>query len=313
MAVNVRNIPAGFSPVDTIAALLLEESGGCDLTDTLVLLPNRRACRELSDAFVRLNGMQPTILPRIQPLGDPDEDEFFFADSLPQAAELAPAVSPVERTLLFTRLIAARQQELTGGGGSLAQAAYLAGELGRLLDAVESEELAFDALSGLVPEEYAAHWQKTLDFLKIITEYFPQILAERGFSNPAARRTALLKMQCALWRQTPPSGRVVIAGTPGAFPAVRELIKTVAEMPSGTVYLNDLDRCLDEHSWQLIDESHPQYEIRQLLDYLGLTREQVADAVPATASGREKLISETMPPPPTAGGKSPRKPFRQKL
>lgn len=296
MAVNVRNIPAGFSPVDTIAALLLEESGGCDLTDTLVLLPNRRACRELSDAFVRLNGMQPTILPRIQPLGDPDEDEFFFADSLPQAAELAPAVSPVERTLLFTRLIAARQQELTGGGGSLAQAAYLAGELGRLLDAVESEELAFDALSDLVPEEYAAHWQKTLDFLKIITEYFPQILTERGFSNPAARRTALLKMQCALWRQTPPSGRVVIAGTPGAFPAVRELIKTVAEMPSGTVYLNDLDRCLDEHSWQLIDESHPQYEIRQLLDYLGLTREQVADAVPATASGREKLISETMRP-----------------
>ena len=296
MAVNVRNIPAGFSPVDTIAALLLEESGGCDLTDTLVLLPNRRACRELSDAFVRLNGMQPTILPRIQPLGDPDEDEFFFADSLPQAAELAPAVSPVERTLLFTRLIAARQQELTGGGGSLAQAAYLAGELGRLLDAVESEELAFDALSGLVPEEYAAHWQKTLDFLKIITEYFPQILAERGFSNPAARRTTLLKMQCALWRQTPPSGRVVIAGTPGAFPAVRELIKTVAEMPSGTVYLNDLDRCLDEHSWQLTDESHPQYEIRQLLDYLGLTREQVADAVPATASGREKLISETMRP-----------------
>lgn len=78
MAVNVRNIPAGFSPVDTIAALLLEESGGCDLTDTLVLLPNRRACRELSDAFVRLNGMQPTILPRIQPLGDPDEDEFFL-------------------------------------------------------------------------------------------------------------------------------------------------------------------------------------------------------------------------------------------
>lgn len=67
---------------------------------------------------------------------------------------------------MFTRLIAARQQELTGGGGSLAQAAYLAGELGRLLDAVESEELAFDALSGLVPEEYAAHWQKTLDFLK---------------------------------------------------------------------------------------------------------------------------------------------------
>ncbi len=295
MATNIRNIPAGFSTVDAIAGLILADGNGFDLADTLVLLPNRRACRELRNAFVRLNGMQPTILPRIQPLGDPDEDELFFADGMPQATETAPAVSPIERTLLFTRLIAGRQKELTGGG-SLAQAAALATELGRLLDNVESEELDFSSLNNLVPEEYAAHWQKTLDFLKIITEYFPQILAERGFSNPAARKTSLLKRQCALWRQTPPAGRVIVAGTSGAFPAIRELIKTVAEMPCGTVYLNDLDRCLDEHSWQLLDESHPQYETKTLLDYLGLTREQITDALPPCAQGREKLISETMRP-----------------
>lgn len=296
MIANIRNIPAGFSPVDIIAGLLSETGSGFELADTLVLLPNRRACRELRDAFVRLNGMQPTILPRIIPLGDPDEDELFFADDIPQSAEIAPAVSPVERTLLFTRLIAARQKELTGGGGSLAQAAHLATELGQLLDTVENEELGFDALAQLVPEEYAAHWQKTLDFLKIITIHFPQILSERGFTNPAARRTALLKMQSALWQKTPPSGHVVIAGTPSAFPAMRELIKTVAEMPNGTVYLNDLDRCLDEHSWQLIDESHPQYELKQLLDFMGISRDEIKDVAFSPNPGRDKLISETMRP-----------------
>ncbi len=296
MSLHIFNIPAGCSPVDVLAARLSAESNGFDLAGTLVLLPNRRACRELRDAFVRLNGMQPTILPRILPIGDPDEDELFFAENNPQAADIAPAVSPVERTLLFTRLITARPEDLTGGKCSFAQAVSLAGELGRLLDTAENEELDFAALKNLVPEEYAVHWQKTLDFLKIITEYFPRILTERGVSNPAARRTALLKMQSALWQQTPPPEKIVVAGTPGAFPSVRELIKTVSSLPFGTVYLNDLDRHLDETSWQQIDETHPQYEIKQLLDYLGITREEIADVIPSSDPGREKLISEIMRP-----------------
>ena len=296
MTAKIYNIPSGLSPTDILAEVLAAPNPAAELTETLVLLPNRRACRELRDAFVRLNGMQPTLLPRIMPLGDPDEDELFFTGALPEAEKIPPAVSPMERILLFTRLISSGQKELTGGGCSPAQAAALATELCRLLDTIESEELPFVALSSLVPEEYAAHWQKTLDFLKIVGEFFPQILAERKSMNPAARQCLLLKKQAAAWQAVPPRGRVVVAGTTGAFPAMRELIKTVFNMPLGTVFINGLDRCLDDFSWQLIDETHPQYELRLLLDFLGLSREEIPDVRPSPSPGREKFVSEVMRP-----------------
>ena len=104
MAPNICNIPASCSPVDTLARELSSADGRFQLADMLVLLPNRRACGELRDAFVRLNGMNPTILPRIMPLTDPDEDEIFFAETAAGAAMLPPAISPTERALLFIRL-----------------------------------------------------------------------------------------------------------------------------------------------------------------------------------------------------------------
>ena len=85
MTAKIYNIPSGLSPTDILAEVLAAPNPAAELTETLVLLPNRRACRELRDAFVRLNGMQPTLLPRIMPLGDPDEDELFFTGALPEA------------------------------------------------------------------------------------------------------------------------------------------------------------------------------------------------------------------------------------
>ena len=296
MAPNICNIPASCRPVDTLARELSSADGRFQLADMLILLPNRRACGELRDAFVRLNGMNPTILPRIMPLTDPDEDELFFAETAAGAAMLPPAISPIERTLLFIRLIAARPRDFGNGESSLAQAAYLAAELGQLLDTVENEELSFDTLSALVPEEYAAHWQKTLDFLTIITEHFPQILAERGYIDTAQRRIKLLKMQNTAWQNRHSNGKIIIAGIPGGTPVVRQLIRTVSELDNGKVYLNGLDRWLDDGAWQQIDETHPQFETKRLLDDLGLERHQIPDLVSPDNPEREKLVSEIMRP-----------------
>ncbi|NBX03876.1 MAG: hypothetical protein EBR02_07465, partial [Alphaproteobacteria bacterium] len=55
----------------TLAQSLLE--GGSDaaaLTGTLILLPNRRACRSLREAFLLASGGKPLLLPRILPIGE---------------------------------------------------------------------------------------------------------------------------------------------------------------------------------------------------------------------------------------------------
>jgi hypothetical protein len=43
------------------------------------MVPNRRACTALMNAFLRYFGLKPTILPQIVPISEIDDDEMFFS------------------------------------------------------------------------------------------------------------------------------------------------------------------------------------------------------------------------------------------
>jgi ATP-dependent helicase/nuclease subunit B len=170
----VFTIPAGLSFVDALAAGLLRRNAASpeSLAAATVLLPTRRACRALQAAFLRASGGAPLLLPRLLPLGDLDPEELLFeAPSFAGEGEagLPPAISAVQRQLLLASCILSHSRALSAETGnpvtSEDQAIRLAAELARLLDQVETEGLDFADLAGLVPEDYAAHWQITLDFL----------------------------------------------------------------------------------------------------------------------------------------------------
>ena len=67
-APSLYNIETGLPFVDALAAGLIERLGGegdpLALARAQVLLPNRRACRALADAFLRLSRGRPAVLPR---------------------------------------------------------------------------------------------------------------------------------------------------------------------------------------------------------------------------------------------------------
>ena len=138
--------------------------------------------------------------------------------------------------MLFTKIIMAKPIEYGIEKLAANQACYLAQELANLIDTVHNQGLSFDRLTDLVPEEYAVHWQETLKFLQIITEYWPQILAERQLIDASDRRNRLLRAQIDLWRQNPPVKRIVAAGTTAAFPLMKELVKTVLSLEKGDLY-----------------------------------------------------------------------------
>ena len=294
------NIPVSDSFADVLAAKLLAEysENPLSLSDVLILLPNRRACKTMAEAFVRLRGLQPTLLPQMLPIGDVEEDELLLSGKGAAAGmlETAPAIDPIERTLLFMRIILSRPQQFGTEAVSLSQACFLAQELGRLIDTVNNENLDFANLRDLVPEEYAGHWQETLKFLEIITAYWPQILQERGVVDASERKNKLILKQARIWAETRPEKRIIAAGTTATFPAMRELVRVVAGLPKGEVVLCGLDRFLDGESWEKIDETHPQFELKTLLDYLGAGRDEVADLVAPRNPEREKLLSEVMRP-----------------
>ena len=294
----IFTIAPGLAFVDVLAGHLLAQAGGdpLKLAQAQVLLPNRRACRALKDAFLRRSGGQPLLLPRLRPL-EPDQDDVAELDLLaPQGLDLPPPIAPIERHLILTRLVLQMGAGRGGRPPSPDQAARLARELGGLLDSVQIEEVSFDRLNTLVPDDYAAHWQITIDFLKIVTTHWPALLGERIDHQDWVNR--MLDAQAAAWTRDQPNHPIIAAGSTGSRPATARLLAAIAALPHGQVVLPGLDLYLDDPSWEALDESHPQWAMKHLLEHMHVSRRQVRPLSPAPdpRAARSALLAEALRP-----------------
>ncbi|HAU28566.1 MAG TPA: double-strand break repair protein AddB [Rhodospirillaceae bacterium] len=291
---GVFNIPAGCAFVDDLARGVLAHARetGIPLPQHLILLPTRRAARALREAFLRQSDGLPVLLPRMMPVGDADDADIALSPGGAGILTLPPAITPLRRQLLLARLVMAREAM------SADQAALLAQALGDFLDEVQTEGADLSRLKELVPERFALHWQKTLDFLSILTSHWPRILEQEGVMDIAARRMQLLRMQAEAWRTTAPSHPVIAAGITGSIPDAAALLGVIATLPQGMVVLPGLDAGMDEDSWQALGDSHPQHPLRTLMERLGLDRKNVQPWPTTTAAipDRTRLLREVMRP-----------------
>ena len=306
---KVFTLPQELAFADTLAAGLIDRNKDdpLALADVLVLLPNRRACRSLKEAFLRIGGQAPRLLPRMVPLGDLDEEELLLSDPLgfpgQAESELPQAIGATERWFLLSRLVVSWRAKVDPDeSAGLAQTLKLARELSLLLDEVETEGLSFDKLGSLVPADFSEHWQKTLTFLEIITSAWPALEEERGLVSPAKRRRLLLEWQADLWRRQPPEFPIVAAGSTGSIPASAKLMGVIAGLPRGEIILPGLDLDIDADAWEAIEEdpSHPQYGMARLLRGMGVERKQVAlwegASPPPVLTQRRAALAESLCP-----------------
>src|SRR3954452_22547838 len=102
--VAVFTIPAHRSFADSLAGGLIQRFGKepLGLAEGRILLPNNRAVRAVTDAFVRASG-DGLLLPRLVPIGDPELDERIGGalDRLDDAP-LPPVFDSAERLLRLT-------------------------------------------------------------------------------------------------------------------------------------------------------------------------------------------------------------------
>ena len=283
---------------------------------TTIYLPTRRAARALRETFLVEAKGEALLLPRIRALGDPDEEAaiiFGAGESLEDdGASGASAIGALPRRLALMRLVlayghhpaaAATETEIDSIRfvQSPGQASNLAADLARLMDVVESEEIGLANLERLVPDDLASHWDATVQFLKIVTEHWPQYLADNGLVSPVARRNMLMAQETERLARGSPHP-VIAAGSTGTVPATARLLKVIASLPNGAVVLPGLDHSLDQESWTMLPEhqEHPQAGMAELLRKLGATRDEVA-TVPgsepdAGARARLHLTSEALRP-----------------
>lgn len=294
--------------VDALADGLLAETGGdpLALADITVLVPTRRAGRSLREAFLRRANGKPLLLPRLMPLQDIDEEEALLAgfnSNEGAPLDIEPPIAPLSRHILLTRLILG-QAHASGQVQSPEQAARLAQELASLLDQVQTERLSFETLGVLVPDSLATHWQVTLTFLQLVTTHWPEILKDKGTVDPAEHRNRVFAAQAEAWRNAPPKGLIIAAGSTGTVPATRDLLSVIINLETGCVVLPGLDQDLDDDAWSVVEESHPQFTLKALIDHFGVARADVAawpgNPLSENAQQRQRLISEIMRPAETS-------------
>ncbi|MEQ1698346.1 MAG: double-strand break repair protein AddB, partial [Hyphomicrobiaceae bacterium] len=345
---RIYTIPPSQPFLETLAKALLDGNlptpggkprGPLELSGITLLLPTPRASRALQDAFLATASFRSILLPRIRPISEGDDDlnlltQLSSLRSMSSTAELElpPAVTKLERQLVLTKLVmqwsaamrAADQSDddppdgqphVAAGADTPAQAANLARELARLVDMVETENVSLAGLEGIVDDEFSAHWQQTLTFLKIVTQWWPAHLAEFGKLSPMDRRNQLILAEARRLNETRPAGPMIVAGVTGSIPATVELMRAVASLDQGAIVLPGVDLDLDEASWQAITSGgddkrphseHPQFGLKTLLDRLGVNRKDVmllSSAKPAPGlTVRGKLVSEAMRPSSTTAG-----------
>jgi ATP-dependent helicase/nuclease subunit B len=303
----VYTIPSHRSFADALAAGLIARFGRdpLGLAQGRILLPNNRAVRAVTDAFVRASG-SGLLLPRLIPVGDPELDERVGGalDAIEQGEPVPPAIEPTERLLKLAAIVR--------GQGS-AESVRLAADLARTLDALLVEEIDPRRLRDAVSEasDLAAHWEKSLQKLQLIYENWPQALMERGAIDLAERRSRLLNRLAERWQHEPPPGFTVAAGITTVAPAVATLLARVARMPDGMVVLPGLwlaDVFPDEE-WEALgpdedgrgETTHPQYHLKLLLNRLGVARGEVGrwrrSGVAASSPARGRAVANAMAAP----------------
>jgi ATP-dependent helicase/nuclease subunit B len=290
-----------------------------ELADVTLLLPTRRATRALQEAFLKASHGAALLLPKIRPIFATQEDltPFLSVDDLSDGGALGvgPAVSDLERQLLLAKLVlrwAEADRGARGRGADIApytgtaartpaQAAKLARELARLMDQMDIEDVDPAKMETVVPGEFSEHWDKTLEFLKIVTVHLPAMLG--GRTSKMQHDKELILAQARRLREAPPSAPIIVAGVMSSVPAVTELLRAVAALPNGALVLPGLDQALDDESWAAIAPAHPehpQFGLKKLLDALEVQREDVL-ALPGPAlhvaqQSRSMLTSEAMRP-----------------
>ncbi len=270
------------------------------LAGATIYLPTRRAARALAAVLLEETGAQALLLPRIVPLGDVDEDAFAF-----EAADLSPlppALSAGERRLSLATLVqafAAREFPLLSS--SPANAIALADELAHLMDDFITAGLPFTAVANAVEGEFDRYWERSRDFLKLVSDHWNDYLDDAGKIDAAARRDLLLAREAERLARSK-DGPVIAAGSTGSVPKVAELLGVIARHAQGAVVLPGLDQIMSPEAFAEIGAEkepmpgHPQFGLKRLIEKIGIARDAVEPLELQARPEREALLSHAFEP-----------------
>ncbi|WP_290495629.1 double-strand break repair protein AddB [Hyphomonas sp. UBA4494] len=306
-APKVWSIPPGENFLKCLAAELARavdlQNIPNALADATIYVPNRRSARKLSAALFLASNETPILSPDIRAMGDLESDEAPPVAEF-SVTDLPPALAPAKRLGTLASLVQAYYRESSGMDVPPSSALAAANELARLLDQAHlSPGADWSGLADLAKDaDLAQHWENSAKFLEIITDAWPKWLEEQGVTDPLQRRLLAAEATAEAWLAHPPEAPVIIAGSTGATPAGRVLMKAALQLPMGLIVLPGLDSAaLEEHRAGILSEvGHPQNTLLNTLVALEIEPGAVAEwpgiEIGPKRDARRRMIMEALAP-----------------
>ena len=308
---QLYNVPFGTDLCEATARLVMEKCGHDPLqvSATTLLLPNNRAIKAMTEAFVRL-AKPGLLLPRLVAIGDLALDESLgsMLDPLADDDIVLPSISPAARIIMLAQLVT--QHRPTGQAISPAEALRLARHLAEMIDELEIEQVVPSALADIsIEADLQSHWQSSYSQVLKILPAYRAALTQKSLLGPSERRNMLLDRLSTRLRLQPPAGQFFAAGITTSAKAVARVLADVAKLKQGAVILPGVDLHMSDMQWDALGphdktvdeaqpprshETHPQFHLKLLLDRMGMRREEIAPitAVAQMAGQRAGTITE---------------------
>ena len=301
---HVFNVPLGNDLCDVTAQWILRSVGADPLAicNNILLLPNNRAIKAMTEAFVR-QAAPGMLLPHMVAVGDMQLDEALgpMLDPIAASGAIWPAIASFERLMLLAKLV--KDYQPADAPLSSAEALRLARKLAELIDALEVDLVDFTQFAATEPEskELAGHWQNAYARLLQILPAYRAALTARKLMGPAERRNHLLAALEQRLAENIDTGPVIAVGITTSAKAVARVLRRVARMPNGHVILPGVDLNLSDARWDDLSpptedspgygrrrnvEVHPQFHLKHLLELMGIDRREI-DVLPTARTEPE--------------------------
>jgi ATP-dependent helicase/nuclease subunit B len=290
---SLFTVPMGHDLCDAAVSAIFERIGKAPLAlnQAIIFLPNNRAIRSMTDAFVR-RAQPGLLLPQMVAVGDLALDEALAPvfDPLDGTAEIPAAIEPMQRLLLLAKLVK-DNHAIAGRPVNANEALRLGRYLAEVVDELEIEQIRFGRFKDIEPGgDLAGHWQNSFAHLQNLVPRYHAELEKLNKLGPAARRNLLLEQLSRTLRASSPEHLIAAIGVSTAAPAIAGLLRSIALLPNSMVILPATDTEMQESQWERIGsigqsdglpaaiaskETHPQFHLKLLLDRMGFRRDEI--------------------------------------
>ncbi len=260
---RVFAVPIGCDFLSEFVSSLMDRLHGQPpeaLARVEIFVNTRRAERRLHTLLVQ-NGAR--LLPKVRLITD-------IASHPLLPITLPPPVSALRRRLVLARLVHALLEQEADIAPHTA-VFDLADSLAALMDEMQGEGVPFAELDQIQVGELSAHWDRSLQFLRILADHSD----ERSAVDPQSRQRQAALAFVEQWQENPPSHPIIVAGSTGSRGASALFMKAVAKLPQGAVILPGVDDEMPAQSWDSLSDSrvtmdHPQSGINKFYRSLSL-------------------------------------------